>query len=127
QLIQASIDQGIAQGALDEAVRYVREKTRAWMHSGIEHAWQDPYIIQEIAQLQVEVDAARETLLEAANTIDALQAAPITEESSATATLQAARAKLLTTEAALHASERFFELAGTSSASAAHNFDRYWR
>ncbi|CAM4120902.1 SfnB family sulfur acquisition oxidoreductase [Bordetella muralis] len=127
QLIQASIDQGIAQGALDEAVRYVREKTRAWMHSGIEHAWQDPYIIQEIAQLQVEVDAARETLLEAANTIDALQAAPITEESSATASVQVARAKILTTEAALHASERLFELAGTSSARAAHNFDRYWR
>ncbi|THT99944.1 SfnB family sulfur acquisition oxidoreductase [Lampropedia puyangensis] len=127
QLIQASIDQGIAQGALADAKQYVREKTRAWVHSGVDNAWEDPYIIQEFGQLTTEVDAAREVLLQAARVIDGFDPHPVTEAISAEASVAVARAKILTTEAALHASERMLELAGTSSAREAHNFDRHWR
>ncbi|WP_312528078.1 SfnB family sulfur acquisition oxidoreductase [Comamonas sp.] len=127
QILQAAIDMGIAQGAFDEARQFVRDKTRAWVHSGVEHAWQDPYIIQEFGQLQVELDAAREVLLDAAKQLDALAAQPVTDESSAQASVAVARAKILTTEAALNASERLLELGGTSSARAGYNLDRYWR
>lgn len=127
QLIQASIDQGIAQGAFEDALQYVREKTRAWMHSGVEHAWQDPYIIQEFGELKVELDAAHEVLLEAAKLLDSFKNQEITEAISAQASVAVARAKILTTEAALNASERLLELAGSSSARAQHNLDRHWR
>lgn len=127
QLIQAAIDLGIAEAALQDALAYVREKTRPWMFSGVDHAYEDPYIIQEVGQLQVQVHAAREVLLEAAALIDALALAPVTEASSAEASVAVARAKILTTEAALQASDRLLELAGASAARAAHNLDRHWR
>lgn len=127
QLIQASIDMGIAQGAFDDALQFVREKTRAWGHSGVEHAWQDPYIIQEVGALKVQLDAAHEVLLEAARLLDSFKGQSITEAITAQASVAVARAKILTTEVALEASERLLELAGSASARAAHGFDRHWR
>ena len=127
QLIQAAIDQGIADEALADAQRFVREKARPWSHADVEHAWQDPYIIQEVGQLRLELDASREVLLEAARDLDRIAAAPITAQSSAEASVSVARAKILTTEAALNASERLLELGGSSSARAEHNHDRHWR
>lgn len=127
QLIQASIDQGIAEGALADARAFVRERSRAWVHSGVEHAYEDPYIIQEFAKLTVAVHAAREVLLEAARLLDSLHPQPVTEAISAQASVAVARAKVLTTEAALSASENLLELAGTSSARSAYNLDRHWR
>ena len=38
-----------------------------------------------------------------------------------------AEAKILTTEIALEASEKLFELAGSSATRATHNLDRHWR
>jgi alkylation response protein AidB-like acyl-CoA dehydrogenase len=38
-----------------------------------------------------------------------------------------AEAKILTTEIALEASEKLFELAGSSATREAHNLDRHWR
>ncbi|MFT3814321.1 MAG: SfnB family sulfur acquisition oxidoreductase [Acidovorax sp.] len=127
QLIQASIDQGIAEESLAGALRFVREKTRPYSHSGVANAWEDPYVIQEAGQLRTEVDAAREVLLEAARTLDELAARPVTAQTSAQASVAVARAKILTTEAALNASERLLELAGTSAARAPHGLDRHWR
>ncbi|QDQ88478.1 SfnB family sulfur acquisition oxidoreductase [Alcaligenaceae bacterium SJ-26] len=127
QLIQASIDAGIAQGALRDALDYVRTRTRPWVDSGVELAVQDPYIIQEAGQLQIEVDAAHEVLLSAARTLDALSRQPVTDDTSAQASIAVAEAKILTTEAALAASEKLFELAGSSATRAAHNLDRHWR
>ena len=42
QIIQVAVDTGIAQAALDETIRFVRTKSRAWVDSGLEHAWEDP-------------------------------------------------------------------------------------
>ena len=70
QLIQAAIDQGIAQAALDDALTFVREKARPWVDSGLERAVDDPYLIGEVGRLQIELHAAHEILLEAAQTLD---------------------------------------------------------
>jgi SfnB family sulfur acquisition oxidoreductase len=127
QLIQASIDVGIAEGALQDAVQFVRERTRPWVDSGVAHAIDDPYIIQEVGKLQLEVHAAHEVLSEAAQLIDALSKETVTAESSARASVAVAEAKILSTEAALSASEKLLELAGSSATRAAHNLDRHWR
>ena len=50
QIIQVAVDTGIAQAALDETVRFVRTKSRAWVDSGLEHAWEDPYTIQAVGR-----------------------------------------------------------------------------
>lgn len=127
QLIQASIDAGIAQGALQDALDFVRHRARPWGDSGVDSATQDPHIIQEVGALQIEVDAAQEVLLETARLLDALAAQPIDAALSARASAAVAEAKILTTEAALNASEQLFALAGSSSTRAAHNLDRHWR
>jgi hypothetical protein len=41
--------------------------------------------------------------------------------------LKTAEAKVLTTEVAIQATNKLFELAGTRSTLAQHNFDRHWR
>ncbi|XDF33886.1 SfnB family sulfur acquisition oxidoreductase [Paracidovorax avenae] len=127
QLLQASIDLGIAEGALADALAYVREKTRPWVDSGVEHACGDPHILREVGELAIDVHAAREVLAEAADLLDDLAQAPLTDASSAEASVAVARAKVLTTEAALRAGEHLLELAGTSASRTVHNLDRHWR
>ncbi|CAM2189201.1 SfnB family sulfur acquisition oxidoreductase [Paraburkholderia sacchari] len=127
QLIQAAIDQGIAEAAVADALAFVRERARPWIDSGLERATDDPYIIADIGRLQIDLHAAREVLLDAGRTLDAIAAAPIDAEASAQASVAVAGAKVLTTRIALEASEKLFELAGSASTRAAHNLDRHWR
>jgi alkylation response protein AidB-like acyl-CoA dehydrogenase len=49
------------------------------------------------------------------------------EDSVAQASVAVAKAKVLTTEAAIEASNRLFELGGTRSTQVRHNLDRHWR
>ncbi len=127
QLIQAAIDAGIAQAAIDDTLRFVRERSRPWTDFGGERASDDPYIIQAVGRLQIDLHAANEVLRETAATLDRIAAAPVTAESSAEASLAIAAAKILTTEIALEASEKLFELAGTAATRSEHNLDRHWR
>jgi SfnB family sulfur acquisition oxidoreductase len=127
QLIQAAIDQGIAEAAVADALAFVRERARPWIDSGLERATDDPYIIADVGRLQIELHAAREVLLEAGHTLDAVAAAPIDAEASARASVAVAEAKVLTTRIALEASEKLFELAGSASTRAVHHLDRHWR
>jgi len=112
QLIQAAIDAGIAQAALRDALDFVRDKSRPWIDAGVASASADPHIVQEVGQLQIAVDAAHAVLLEAARTLDALARQPVDAQASARASFAVAEAKILTTEAALQASEQLFALAG---------------
>jgi SfnB family sulfur acquisition oxidoreductase len=128
QLIQAAIDQGIAQAAVADTLTFVRERARPWVDSGLEHATDDPYIIADVGRLQIDLHAAHEVLQEAGHILDAIAAAhTIDAEASARASVAAAEAKILTTRIALEASEKLFELAGSASTRAAHNLDRHWR
>ena len=63
QIIQAAVDAGIARAALDETIDFVRTKSRPWVDSGLDHAWQDPYTIQAVGDLRLRLNAA-EALLE---------------------------------------------------------------
>lgn len=127
QLIQAAIDQGIAQAAVADALAFVRTQARPWLDSGVERASDDPYVIADVGRLQIDLHAAHEVLLEAARTLDAIASAPLDAQASAKASVAVAEAKVLTTRIALEASEKLFELAGSSATRAAHNLDRHWR
>ncbi|WER48954.1 SfnB family sulfur acquisition oxidoreductase [Cupriavidus sp. WKF15] len=127
QLIQAAIDLGIAQAAFDDAIAFVRQHARPWIDAGVARASEDPHLIGDVGRLAIDLEAAREVLREAALTLDAIAEQPVTEASSAQASVAVAEAKVLTTEAALQASEKLFELAGSSATRAGHNLDRHWR
>ncbi len=128
QIVQAAIDQGIAEKAVAEAIQFVRERARPWVDSGVANATDDPYIIADVGRLQVGLHAAKEVLLEAGRTLDTIAAqASISADDSARASVAVAEAKVLTTRIALEATEKLFELAGSSATRAAHNLDRHWR
>jgi SfnB family sulfur acquisition oxidoreductase len=126
QIIQVAVDTGIAQAALDETVRFVRTKSRAWVDSGLEHAWEDPYTIQAVGDLTIRLHAAQALLEKAGFAIDAAVTNP-TAETVAYAQIVTAEAKVLSTEIAIAATNKLFELAGTRSTLAEHNLDRHWR
>ncbi len=126
QIIQVAVDTGIAQAALDETVRFVRTKSRAWVDSGLDHAWEDPYTIQAVGDLTIRLHAAQALLEKAGFAIDAAVADP-NAETVAYAQIVTAEAKVLSTEIAIAAANKLFELAGTRSTLAEHNLDRHWR
>ncbi len=126
QLIQAAIDLGIGRGAVAETVAFVREKSRPWIDSGVDRAGDDPYVIAAVGDLVIRQHAAEALLRIAGQTLDAATG----HESEATvagAQVAVAEAKVLTTEFALLASNKLFELAGTRATLRQHMLDRYWR
>lgn len=126
QIIQVAVDVGIARGAIEETIEFVRTKSRPWVDSGLEHAWEDPYVKQAVGDLTLRLHAAQALQARAGRLIDAAVANP-TEASVATAQVATAEAKVLSTEIAISATNKLFELAGTRSTLAEHNLDRYWR
>ncbi|WP_436862155.1 SfnB family sulfur acquisition oxidoreductase [Acinetobacter haemolyticus] len=126
QIIQSAVDAGIARGAIEETIRYVREYARPWIDSGLEHASEDPYTISNIGELKIKLRAAEAVLALAGEAIDRALANP-TEETVAEATLITAESKVLTTEIALLAANKLFELSGTRSTLSELNLDRHWR
>ncbi|TIU68524.1 MAG: SfnB family sulfur acquisition oxidoreductase, partial [Mesorhizobium sp.] len=126
QIIQVAVDTGIAQAAIDETVHFVRTRSRAWIDSGVANAWDDPYTIQAIGDLTLRLHAAQALLEKAGHAIDRAVAEP-TAETVAHAQIVTAEAKILSTEIAIAATNKLFELAGTRSTLAEHNLDRHWR
>ena len=126
QIIQAAVDMGIARGTIEETIRFVKTSTRPWVDSGLDHAWQDPYTIQAVGDLSLRLHATQALLEKAGLAIDAAVAAP-SADSVAKAQIAVAEAKVLSTEIAIAATNKLFELGGTRSTLAVHNFDRHWR
>ncbi|CAM3612588.1 Dibenzothiophene desulfurization enzyme C [Pseudomonas reidholzensis] len=127
QLIQAAIDAGIAEAAIDEAISFVREKSRPFIEANVERASDDPYVIADIGRLKLELHAAEALLRRAARVLDEVNAGEIDDDAAARASIAVAEAKVLTTEIALQASEKLFELAGSRATLAEFNLDRHWR
>jgi SfnB family sulfur acquisition oxidoreductase len=127
QIIQAAIDAGIAREAIDDAIRFVRERSRPWIEAKVERASDDLYVIADIGKLKLELHAAEALLRKAGQVLDEVYAAPVDAASAARASIAVAEAKVLTTEIALLASEKLFELAGSRATLAEFNLDRHWR
>ncbi|ENV31640.1 SfnB family sulfur acquisition oxidoreductase [Acinetobacter gerneri] len=126
QFIQAAVDAGIARGAIAETIQYVQQKARAWVDSGQEKASEDPFTIANIGELKIKLHAAEAVLDLAGEAID--QAIELSsDENVSNATLLVAESKVLTTEIALLASNKLFELSGTRSTLSELNLDRHWR
>ncbi len=127
QLVQASIDSGIAAAAVGDAVAFVRDRARPWVDSGVSSAIDDPTIIHAVGSLYTDLHAAQAVLYDAAEKIDRIARDKVTDASSAMASVAVAEAKILTTEIALAATDQLFDLAGSSATREAHNLGRHWR
>ncbi|HEY8899341.1 MAG TPA: SfnB family sulfur acquisition oxidoreductase [Chthoniobacterales bacterium] len=126
QIIQVAVDAGIAKAAIDDTITFVKTKSRPWVDSGLERASDDPYVIQAIGDLTLRLHATEALLEKAGLAVDRAVAEP-TADSVAKAQIAVAEAKVFSTEIAIDATNRLFELAGTRSTLAEHNLDRHWR
>lgn len=126
QLIHAAIDAGIARGAIEATIDLVRNHARPWIDSGSDRAGDDPYTIAAIGDLKIRLHAAEALLERAGRELDTT-IADVNDETIGKAKIAVAEAKVLTTEVALAAANKLFELAGTRSTLGVHNLDRFWR
>lgn len=126
QIMHAAIDFGIARGAFEEAVRFVRAYTRPWKESGLEHGYEDPHIIAEIGAAKIALDAAEALIARSARFVEEARADP-SPGTVAAASIAVAEAKIAANDAALDISSRLIELGGAHSTLAEYGLDRYWR
>lgn len=126
QIIQAAVDVGIARGTIEDMLHFVRERSRPWIDSGQERASDEHFTLAAVGDLKIRLHAAEALLWRAGDAIDLALQQP-SENTVAKATVATAEAKVLTTEIAILAGNKLFELAGTRSTLQEFNLDRHWR
>ncbi len=126
QIIHAAIDLGIAKHAIDVTINLLKTYARPWIDSGQERATEDPYTIAAIGDLKIRYNAAESMLERSGRQLDAT-IANVNEQTIGLAKIAIAEAKVLSTELALLASNKLFELVGTRSTLGELNLDRIWR
>jgi len=126
QIIQAAVEAGIARGAIEETIAFVREHVTPWIDGGQQHGSEDVFTIAQIGDLEVKLHAAEAMLARAGRAVDGILDDPSDEAVSEVA-VQVAEAKVLTTEIAILATNKLHELGGTRSTLGEFDFDRHWR
>ncbi|POG06510.1 SfnB family sulfur acquisition oxidoreductase [Pseudomonas putida] len=126
QILHAAIDTGIARAALDDALHFVRTRSRPWVDSGLDKASDDPLTLKSFGQLVSRLHAAEALLERAGEFLDRAQAYS-NADTVAAASIAVAEARAISTEVSLAAGTTLFELAGSQATLAEHNLDRHWR
>ncbi|MDH0650017.1 acyl-CoA dehydrogenase family protein [Pseudomonas sp. GD03858] len=127
QILHAAIDSGIAAGALQAAVDYLREHARAWVESGVERACDEPHIIRQVGEYAVALRGAESVLREAARVFDAHERDPADKALEDELILSVATARAHADGAALKIASDLFSLLGASASLSKWNLDRFWR
>jgi alkylation response protein AidB-like acyl-CoA dehydrogenase len=129
QLVLTNLFVGIAQGALEEARRYVNQYGRPWISSGVEKATDDPYTIQRFGEMRLQTVGAEALADRAARVLDDAwqKGAALSAEERAHVALATSEAKILAHRAALEVSENLFDACGARATHAPLALDRFWR
>lgn len=127
QLWHAAIDAGLARGAVDEIGR-LAAGARPWFEAEVDRAADDPLLLAQAGDLELEVRSAEALLEVAGERIErAEQETEAVGDAVAEAALATAAAKVAAGRAARRAGSEMFDFGGTRSAGASANLDRYWR
>ena len=129
QLVFVNFYLGTAEGALREAVDYVRSTTRPWVTSGVERASDDPYILERVGEFTAALKASAALADSAAATVQEALArgSRATARERGEAAAEAYAAKVHATHVSLDITSRVFELTGARSTAEKYRFDRFWR
>ncbi|MFC0401164.1 acyl-CoA dehydrogenase family protein [Paraburkholderia rhizosphaerae] len=129
QLVLTNLFVGIAQGALDEARRYVLQYGRPWIASGVARAADDPYQLQRFGEMRLKTIAAQALADRAADALDDAwqQGFELAAQQRAQVALATSEAKVFAHRAALDVSEALFDACGARATGAPLALDRFWR
>lgn len=129
QLILTEIYLGNAQGALNEAVAYLREHVQPWAMAGVAQAQDDPVMQLNAGDLFIGLRAA--TAL-ADRALDRFQRAwdagtDLDAQARGELAIDIAAARVQAGRTALDVTARIFELIGARATTRHLGFDRFWR
>lgn len=127
QILHAAIDTGIAAGALQAGIDYLRSRARPWVESGVEHAWEEPHIIRQIGEYAIALRGAESVLRDAGRLFDQHLLDEDDKALQDELILAVATARAHGDNASLKISSDIFSLLGASSALSKWNLDRFWR
>ncbi len=134
QLVLLAAITGIGRAIVDDAARFVRERTRAYSHGSARTAREDPLVQEVVGDLSAHSFAADSALHAAALSISRSGAAILSGADDTTrlarvaeAELATARAQLVILPAVLTAATTLFEVGGASAVDAGLALDRHWR
>ncbi|NPD14865.1 hypothetical protein HOY34_06545 [Xinfangfangia sp. D13-10-4-6] len=125
----ANIFTGLARGAFDEALAYVKTSARPWVETDLAAASADPHLQERFGQLWPKLLAAEALTRETSRQIDHLLARgdALTWEERGAGAVAVSAARLQAAGAALEISSKIFGLTGARSASLESGLDRFWR
>ena len=126
QILHAAIDTGIARAAYEDALHFVRTRTRPWIDATSDKATEDPLSLKTFGHLSVRLHATEALLERAGEYLDRAQA-ETNAETVAAASIAVAEARAISTEVSLAAGSTLFERAGSQATLAEHGLDRHWR
>lgn len=128
QLVLLASLAGIARRVEQDAIDWVRQRTRTFSHAPTALPRDDPLVQETIGKLSAAAFGARAAVLAVADALDeSIDAGGSTPELVDRAERAAAQAQEIVISLALDASTRFFEVGGASLAGGAHVHDRHWR
>ncbi|MFT4267725.1 MAG: acyl-CoA dehydrogenase family protein [Xenophilus sp.] len=129
QSVLLNVFVGSAQGTLRAARAYTRERSRPWLHSGVERHIDDPWVQRQYGELYVKTQAATLLADRAARALDFASARgpALTAGERGEVAVAIAAANALAGEVALEVTSEIFEVMGARSAVRPLGFDRFWR
>jgi alkylation response protein AidB-like acyl-CoA dehydrogenase len=132
QLVFTNFYLGIAQGALETALAYTKDSTRAWPYGGDnkESATDEWYILDAYGDLQSKLWAAEALIDKAGAAISKVLHAPreeLTPEARGEVAVLIAAAKQRIVETGLEIGTKVFELTGARASASKYGLDRFWR
>ncbi|MEG2808787.1 MAG: acyl-CoA dehydrogenase family protein, partial [Acinetobacter sp.] len=127
QILHAAMDTGIASGALQAGIDYLKDHARPWVESGVDAAANEPHIIKEIGEFAVLLRSAEALLDRSAVIFEQHQQNVHDEELQTELILSVAATRAQSDKASLKISSEIFALLGASSTLSKWNLDRFWR
>ncbi|MCX2730283.1 acyl-CoA dehydrogenase family protein [Saccharopolyspora sp. NFXS83] len=132
QLVFANFYLGIAQGALDAATSYTKEKTRAWPFGGDnkDSATEEFYVLDAYGDLQSKLWAAEALVDRAGERVEGLlhaerESVTAAQRGAAAVLIAAAKERIVAT--GLEIATKIFEVTGARATSNSAGLDIYWR
>ncbi|MFL1429744.1 MULTISPECIES: acyl-CoA dehydrogenase family protein [unclassified Nocardiopsis] len=132
QLVFANFYLGIARGALERALSYTRERTRAWPYGGDDKdtAVQEWYVLETYGDLQAKLWAAEALVDRAGREISEVLHAEreaLTPRRRGEIAVLVAAAKQRIADTGLEIATKVFEVTGARATAASVGLDLYWR
>ncbi|MFB9318720.1 acyl-CoA dehydrogenase family protein [Cryptosporangium minutisporangium] len=129
QVLLALLAVATAEGALSTGAEYTRTKSRPWATSGVSAADDDPLVRARYGELASQVRAARALTDRAGRAwvAAASRGWELTHEERGEVSVELSAAKVVTTQAALDATQGVYELTGARATKTGQGLDRFWR